>query len=143
MLQRIAENNFYLSAKKILICPCTTTILGWHWSSCTLSPSKRRLSVLATVQPPKTWSSMQSCIGLFKAVSRCVPQYVSLLSPLEDVIKGLEGSQKIIWDKALLHHFNAAQASLRNPQTLVIPRKSDQLILTVIASPMASALHCL
>ena len=49
---------------------------------------------------------------------------------------GLEGSQSITWDKALFRNFNFAQAALRNPQTLTIPQKSDQLLLTVDASPI-------
>ena len=39
-------------------------------------------------------------------------------------------------DEAFLHHINFTQANLRNPQTLTIPQKSDQLLLTVDAS------HC-
>ena len=66
--------------------------LGIALASGTLSPSKHKLSAVAIVQPPKTCSSMRSYIGSFKAISRCIPQYISLLLPLEDAIKGLEGS---------------------------------------------------
>ena len=83
---------------------------------------------------------MQSYIGSFKAVSRCIPQYASLLPRLEDAIKGIEGSQKNIWDKALLHYFNTTQAALRNPQTLTIRQVSDHFTLTVGASPMNKGL---
>ena len=83
---------------------------------------------------------MRSFIGSFKAVCRCIPQYASFLSPLEDAIKGIKGSQNIIWDKTFLRHFNTTQAALRNPQTLTIPRKYDQLMLTVDASPMNKGL---
>ena len=48
VLQCIAENNLSLSAKKTTICLRSTTILGWHCSSGTLSPSKHKLSALAT-----------------------------------------------------------------------------------------------
>ena len=30
VLKRISENNLTLSAKKTVICPRSTTILGWH-----------------------------------------------------------------------------------------------------------------
>ena len=65
VLQPIAENNLSPSAKKTVILP---TILRWHWSSSIILPSKHKLSALATVQPPKTFSSMH---GSFKVVSRC------------------------------------------------------------------------
>lgn len=46
----------------------------------------------------------------------------------------------LIWDEALLHHFNSDQVFLRNPQTLTIPRRFDHLILTVDASSMNKGL---
>lgn len=83
---------------------------------------------------------MRFYIGTFKAISRCIPRYASLLSPLEDSIKGLDGPQNIKWDKTLLQHFQNAQAALKDPITLTIPPKTDQLLLTVDASPINKGL---
>ena len=69
VLQRIAENNLSLSAVKTIICPRSTTILGWHWSAGTLSPSSHKTAAFASVSPPKTCSAMRSYIGTFKAIS--------------------------------------------------------------------------
>ena len=44
-------------------------------------------------------------------LSRCIPKYASLVSPLEDAIKGLSGSQLITWSPDLLEFFNKAQIS--------------------------------
>ena len=36
VLQRLQQNNIFLSAEKTVICPMTVTILGWIWSQGTL-----------------------------------------------------------------------------------------------------------
>ena len=132
VLQRLKENNLTLSPTKTIIYPKTITILGWIWSSGTLSPSKHKIAALSATQPPKSCSSMQSYIGEFKAVSRCVPQYASLLSGLEDSIKGLQGTKSINWTTELSLCFQQLQSALPSPVTLTIPKPSDQLILTVV-----------
>ena len=78
---------------------------------------------------------MRSFIGAFKAVSRCIPGYATLVSPLEDAIKGLQGSQTINCSQDLHQVFRKAQEALKFPRTLTIPRPSDRLLMTVDASP--------
>ena len=92
------------------------------------------------VAPPKTCTSMRSFIGGFKAISRCIPKYASLVSPLEDAIKGLKGNQLITWSPDLTKHFQNAQTALKSPKTITIPKATDQLILTVDASPLNKGL---
>ena len=105
VLHRMDENNLKLSAIKTIICVKKTTILGKVWNSGTLSVSQYKTSPLCTAAPPKTCTSMRSYIGAYKAMSCCIPRYPSLLSPLEDSIKGLQGSQQIVWSSELLTHF--------------------------------------
>ena len=129
-------NNLTLSPLKTIICPESTLILGWVWCSGTITVSSHKLSPLVTVDFPVTCSAMRSFIGAYKALSRCIPRYSSLMSPLESCIKGLQGSQKILWSDDLRNHFREAQAALKSPSILTIPKPSDKLILTVDASPV-------
>jgi len=140
VLERMHKNNLTLSASKTVICPKETVILGWLWKSGTLSPCSHKISALASVTPPKTCTAMRSFIGAFKAISRCIKGYSSLLSPLEDATKGLEGANSINWTQALTTCFNKAQTALRSPSILTIPKPSDHLILTVDASPVNKGL---
>ena len=48
-----------LSATKIVICPKTTTILGWIWSQGSLSANPHRIAALTTCSPP----DMRSFVG--------------------------------------------------------------------------------
>ena len=129
-------NNLTLSALKTIICPESTLVLGWIWCSGTIAASSHKLSPLAVVDFPATCSAMRSFVGAYKALSRCIPRYSSLMSPLENCIKGLQGSQKILWTDELRNHFREAQAALKSPAVLTIPTPSDKLILTVDASPL-------
>ena len=89
---------------------------------------------------PKTCTAMKSFIGAFRAISRCFPRYSSLLSPLEESIKGIQGAQLITWTLQLESCFEEAQSTLESPRALTIPIPSDKLVLTVDASPLNNGL---
>ena len=129
-------NNLTLSPTKTIVCPHTTTILGWTWCAGTITISAHKISPLATIEAPKTCTSMRSFIGSYKAVSRCIQRYSSFMAPLENSIKGLQGSQLITWTDELREHFKRAQDAIKSPAVLTIPKPTDQLILTVDASPL-------
>ena len=136
VLHRLLENNLTLSAPKTIICPTTTTIVGWKWTAGQISVCSHKLSPLISAPPPSTCTMMRSYIGAYKALSRCIPKYSSLIAPLEDAIKGLQGSDKVTWTDDLLHHFRLSQEALNNPSTLTIPTPSDHLVMTLDASPV-------
>ena len=81
VLQRLKDNNLTLNPKKTFICPKNCTILGWNWCKGTISPTSHKISALASVSKPKTCTAMKSFIGAFRAISRCIPHYTSLLAP--------------------------------------------------------------
>ena len=134
-LQRSKDNNLKLSPTKTVICPKKTTVLGWIWDSGTLSASPHKIAPLATVDYPVTCTSMRSFLGAYKAIARCIPRYSSLMSPLEDSIKGLTGAERITWTEELRASFDKAQSKLKETKTLTIPRPTDSLVITVDASP--------
>ena len=140
VLHRLQENNLKLSASKTVVCPEKTTVLGWIWSNGTLSPSSHKISPLVSTDLLKTCSSMRSYIGAYKALARCIPKYACLLSPLEDSIKGLQDSQEIVWTPELIQYFKRSQEVLKSPHTITIPTPSDNLTITVDASPVNQGL---
>ena len=136
VLQRLKENNLTLNPKKTVICPKKTVILGWNWSLGVITPNVHKSSDLASVNKPKTCTAMKSFVGTFRAISRCIAGYSSLLAPLEQSIKGLQGAQLIIWTPQLESYFLETQSALKSPRALTIPISSDKLVLTVDASPL-------
>ena len=105
VLHRMQQNNISLSPHKTVIGPKRTTILGWIWNSGKISVGAHKINPLISVEPPKTSTAMRSFIGAYKAISRCVPNYSSLISPLENAIKGLQGNNPISWTPELIQHF--------------------------------------
>ena len=140
VLLRFKENNLTLSAVKTIIGALKTTILGWIWKSGTISASSHKTAPLSVLDPPKTCTAMKSFIGAFRAISRCFPNYASLLSPLEDSIKGLKGAQRIQWSEELLEAFRKVQMLVKSPNVLTVPKRNDQLIISMDASPLNSGI---
>ena len=140
VLEKMNKNGLSLSAVKTFVCPLSFDVLGWKWSSGTISVTPHKITPLVSAEPPKTCSSMRSFIGAFKALSRCIPKYSSVISPLEDSIKGLTGSQRVEWTENLLEHFRLCKEALKTTRILTLPTPDDKLILTVDASPVNSGI---
>jgi len=97
VLQRFEENNLRLSAEKTSICPTESVILGWVWSQGKIAVSPHKINPLRSCNLPKTVKELRSFIGAFKALSQCVPQYASHLSPLESIAAGQESKTALKW----------------------------------------------
>jgi hypothetical protein len=130
LLQRFEANNLRLSAPKTVICPITTTILGWIWSSGSISASQHKITPLATSHKPKTVTALRSWCGAFKHLKACIPKYAHLLMDLETATAGKDGHTPIIWTDALMSSFHAAQHALKDIKTITVPRQTDTLIIT-------------
>ena len=52
VLETLHKCNLKLSPTKTIICPRSTTILGWVWSQGSLSASPHRVAVLSKCPPP-------------------------------------------------------------------------------------------
>ena len=116
-----------LSACKTVICPKTTTILGWIWSQGSLSASPHRITALATCRPPESVKGLRSFIGAYKVLSRVLPHCSQLVDPLESALTNLQSHVHVKWDERLRQRFTAAQDALNSHKSIVLPRASDQL----------------
>ena len=127
ILDALARCNLRLSATKTIICPKTTTILGWIWSQGSLSASPHRIAALATCPPPESGKGMRSFIGAYKVLSRVHPHCSQLVNPLESSLADLQSHDHVQWDDNLRQKFTAAQDALNTHKSIVLPRASDQL----------------
>ena len=127
VLDALQTNNLRLSARKTIICPRSTTILGWIWQAGTLRASPHRLSALAAVDLPKTVLGMRSFIGAYKVLSRVLPGYAQHLHTFDLLTAGRKSSEQIAWTEELSAQFRAAQAALSNNKVITLPRPSDTL----------------
>ena len=127
VLEQLDRCNLRLSPTKTVICPKSTTILGWVWSQGKLSASPHRVAVLASCPPPTTVKGLRSFIGSYKVLSRVLPDCSSVIDPLEGAISGLQSQDRLTLDDSLLQKFKAAQQALTSTKAITLPRPSDSL----------------
>ena len=127
VLTALNANNLRLNASKTVICPLTTTILGWVWSNGTLQASKHRITALSSVDPPKTVQGLRSFIGAYKVLSRVIRGYANILDPLDQATSGRSSRDKIEWTDELLSAFKSAQSTLKTNKVITMPHPKDTL----------------
>ena len=137
VLQRLQENNLCLAADKTTICPKSLNILGWVWKEGTLQSDPHKINPLKTCQQPQTVKQLRSYIGSYKALSKCIPNFRSFLSPLKDLVAGKESNYKIEWTSQLSQEFINSQKVLDTASTIALLIPKDQLIITTNASRQA------
>ena len=127
VLQALRKCRLRLSATKTVVCPKSTTILGWIWSSGTIQASPHRVATLSTCSAPEKVRGMRSFIGAYKVLARVIPNCSALLSPLDDVVAGCQSLDRVVWTDELHSAFHRAQAALSSARAITLPRPSDQL----------------
>ena len=116
-----------LSAKKTVISPVSTTILGWIWSQGSIRASPHRIATLSSCSPPRTIRDLRAFIGSYKMLSRVIKDSANFLTPLENITAGSQSNNTIVWSDTMLSSFHLAQKALSSNQSIVIPKPNDQL----------------
>ena len=127
VLHALRKSGLHLSAAKTVVCPKSTTVLGWIWSHGSLRASPHRVAALASCPPPTTVKGMRSFIGAYKMLARVLPHCAMFLTPLDAAIAGGQSGDRIAWSDDLRSSFKTAQGALASPRTITLPRPSDQL----------------
>ena len=127
ILKSLDSCNLRLSATKNIICPKSTTILGWIWSHGTLAANPHRIAVLSSCPPPQSVKDLRSFIGAYKVLGRMLPNCSDVVDPLECALTGLQSNDKLLWDEHLTLKFKSAQEHLSRHKSIVLPCPSDTL----------------
>lgn len=122
VLTALDKANLKVSPTKTVICPTTTTTLGW-----TLDMT------LSTCTTPESVNGLRGFIGAYTILCRVIPNTSRYLSQLEDAIAGRPGQDKISWSDELHNQFTAAQKALLNHKSIVLPRQDDHIGLLLMA----------
>ena len=112
VLKSLQDSGLHLSASKTIICPRTTTILGWTWSEGKISVSQHKIATLASCKLPDTVTGLRSFLGAYKILGRVIPDCANLLAPLENAISGMQSKDAVRWTDDLITHFENAQSRL-------------------------------
>jgi hypothetical protein len=134
VLQALQKCNLKVSPSKTVICPQSTTILGWVWKDGQISASPHKVAVLSTCPPPSTVRDLRAFIGAYKMLARVLPGCAKLISILEDATSGKESRDKLLWTDSLLSEFKSAQIALSSHKSITLPKADDQLWIVTDAS---------
>jgi hypothetical protein len=74
IIDALQKCNIKLSPFKTIICPRSTTILGWIWTQGCLSASTHRIATMSSCPHPDTVRGLRSFIGAYKVLGRVLPQ---------------------------------------------------------------------
>ena len=144
VLQCLDRCNLRLSATKTIVCPKSTTILGWIWSQGTLAASPHRIAILSSCPPPQSVKGLCFFIGPCKILSHVLPNCSDVVDPLECALTGLQSNDKLLWDEHLTLKFKSAQEHLSRHKSTVLPCPSDTLwIVTDLLPREVLVLHCM
>ena len=134
VLGALQRCDLKLSASKTVVCPKTTTVLGWVWSQGSIHASPHRVAALSTCIPPVTVAGLRSFIGAYKVLARVLPKCADLVAPLDDAIAGGQSRDRVVWSDDLLAVFEKVKKSLGSSQSVVLPRPDDQLWIVTDAA---------
>ena len=134
VLHKFQQNNLKLSPSKTVITPKSMSILGWEWSAGNLKASPHKISALSACPQPSTVSGLKSFLGSYRFLSRVINGYASLLTPLEESIKGKDAKEKVLWTDELSDAFRKAKEAIASSKTITVPRPDDQLSIITDAS---------
>ena len=147
VLKALQTADLNLSARKTVIAPKSTTILGWVWSDRKLTASPHRIATLSSCSLPTTIKALRSFLGAYKFLARVIPNCSTFLSPLETLVAGKPSQDNITWSESTRETFEHAQRHLHDHKSIIIPKPEDQLWLTTdgaVKSPgLGSTLYAL
>ena len=127
LLESLHNCNLHLSSKKTIICPKSTTILGWIWQQGTITASPHRITTLCQAPLPTTVKGMRSFIGAYKFLSRVLPGCAAAIAPLDDAIAGMSSQDKLTGSEELADSCTRAQKHLQSHKSITSLRASDIL----------------
>ena len=127
VLRRLDECNMKLSAKKTVIAPAETTVLGWIWLNGSLKADPHKIAPLSVCSQPTTTKGLRSYLGAYKVLARVIPGCAKFLQPLEQLTHGKKSADKITWNETSVDAFKRSQEHLQSSRVVTLPKENDQL----------------
>ena len=126
---RLSTSNLRANPAKVIIGITDTTIMGWHWSTGTLTPSVHKLNPLSVCEKPQTITGLRSFLGGMRFHKRCLQGVDNVSQPLDEACPATKsGKDKIDWTPEMTTAFEKCQEIMKSPKSVVVPRTDDQLV---------------
>ena len=106
-------------------------IFGWIKEGQHIKPDNHRTLAIEKYQKPKTVTELRSYLGSYKVFYRHMPRMSIILDELQQVTGEKNGKADIIWTDSLDKAFEQSKIAIKNVQPLYLPKRSDQLAITL------------
>lgn len=132
VLQRLKENNLRLNEDKYEFSKTEIKFYGHIFSSSGLKPDPSKVEAIHKARPPQNHSEVKSQLGMAQYVSRFIPNYATITTPLR-LLTRQDTPWK--WEQEEQRALNELKEALVGDQAMSYfdPRKKTEII--VVASP--------
>ena len=132
VLGKLAASNLKITSRKVRIFLEDSEVFGHKISNGTITPSEHTITSLGEMKTEdiKTNKQMNSYKGLYKTLSRHLPDMASMMAPFDKATAGKLSSGKFDWDEpGNVSAFNRAQKQLEKINKTYLPRPEEKLYL--------------
>ena len=131
VLIEFEKNNIKLDPKKTRIFAKKLPIFGWIKEGQKLKPDQHSILAIEKAGKPKTVTELRSYLGQYKVFYKHMPNMSTTLDQLQQLTGEKDGKQEIQWTEALIEAFDKSKEDLKNIQPLYLPKRTDQLAVTL------------
>ena len=132
VLSRFSVHNIKLHPKKTKIFPTSTTIFGFIKEGQLLKPNPHSILAIHKSPKPSTTTQLRGYLGQFKTFFKHVPHCARILENLEKFVSKFPGkNQPLVWDSESSTSFENSRKEIVNAANLYMPKRDDQLAVTV------------
>ena len=132
VLSRMKAHNIKLHPKKTKIFPQSTPIFGFIKEGQNLKPNPHSILAIHKTPKPSTTTQLRGYLGQFKTFFKHVPNCARILETLEKFVSKFPGkNQPLVWDSSASASFDKSKQEIVNAANLYLPKRDDQLAVTV------------
>lgn len=125
------KNNVKMDPKKTRIFAEKLPIFGWIKEGQFLKPDQHSILALEKAEKPRTITELRSYLGQYKVFYKHMPKMSTVLDPLQQLTGEKNGKLEIEWTEKLDSDFVKAGEAAKNIKPLYLPKRSDQLAITL------------
>ena len=131
VLEAFQKNNIKIDPNKTKIFAKRLPIFGWIKEGQHIKPDDHRILAIEKSQRPKTVTELRSYLGSYKVFYKHMPKMSVILDQLQQITGEKNSKAEIKWTDSLIKAFEESKAAIKNVQPLYLPKRSDQLAITL------------
>ena len=131
-LSRFSAHNIKLHPRKTKVFPISTPIFGFIKEGQLIKPNPHSILAIHKSPKPGTTTQLRGYLGHFKTFFKHIPYCARILEVLEKFASTFTGkNQPLVWDRLSSASFDKSRREIVKAANLYLPKRDDQLAVTV------------